>query len=319
MAAANTDLFKKLSRRWVGQIGSGGVTDAVVTTVPLSSATNLPTDTAVVAVIDRVDSNGTATASLEETIIGVVSGSNLVSCLRGSEGTAQAHSAGAVVEILFTAKGWNDLVDGLLVGHTQLGAHNSSLALTTPKITTGINDANGNEMFKFTATASAVNEFTVTNAATGGNPVVSITGGDTNIGIDFKMKGTGYFRKPVVVGIQVVDSGTDTATGDGKAFYEVPEEINGMNLIACGTTVYTAGTTNTTDVQLRNVTDSVDMLSTKITIDSTETSSRTAATAAVIDATKDDVVTGDRLAIDVDAVSTTAAKGLYVWMRFALP
>src|SRR3989304_4111981 len=100
MAAANTDKLKKVSRKWVGQIGAGGVTDDVVTTVPLSSTTNLATDTAVVATIDRVDSSGTATPSLEESVIGVVSGSNLVSCVRGSEGTAQAHSAGAVVEIL---------------------------------------------------------------------------------------------------------------------------------------------------------------------------------------------------------------------------
>ena len=39
--AANTDLYKKVSRRWVGQIGSGGVTDASTATIPLSSATNL--------------------------------------------------------------------------------------------------------------------------------------------------------------------------------------------------------------------------------------------------------------------------------------
>src|SRR3990167_4288917 len=128
MAAATTDLAKKLSRRWVGQIGAGGVADDTTTTVPLSSATNLPTDTAVVAVIDRVDSNGDATANLEETIIGVVSGSSLISCVRGSEGTAQAHVAGAVVEVLVTAKGWNDLVDHLLTEHNQLGGHKNITA-----------------------------------------------------------------------------------------------------------------------------------------------------------------------------------------------
>ena len=128
MAAANTDLLKKLARRLTGQIGSGGVADAVVTTVPLSSATNFPTDTAVVAVIDRVDTSGTTTASLEETIIGVISGSNLVNCTRGVEGTAQAHSAGAVVEVLVTAKGLNDLIDHLLTEHNQLGGHTNITA-----------------------------------------------------------------------------------------------------------------------------------------------------------------------------------------------
>lgn len=128
MAASNGDLFKKVSRRWVGQIGAGGVSDSSTTTVPLSSATNLPTGTAVVVVIDRVDANGTSTAATEETIIGVVSGSNLVNCVRGSEGTAQAHDAGAVVEVLHTAKGWNDLIDGLIVEHNQIGGHTNITA-----------------------------------------------------------------------------------------------------------------------------------------------------------------------------------------------
>src|SRR3990172_12189302 len=128
MAAAATDKFRKLSKRWVGQIGEGGVDDDTTTTVPLSSATNLATDTGVSVVIDRVDANGTATPSLEETIVGVVSGSNLVSCVRGVEGTAQAHSAGAVVEVLVAAKGINNLIDGLLVQHNQLGLHTNITA-----------------------------------------------------------------------------------------------------------------------------------------------------------------------------------------------
>jgi hypothetical protein len=56
---------------------------------------------------------------------------------------------------------------------------------------TSINDTNGNEIFGITATASAVNELTVANAATGNNPVVSATGSDTNIGITLTPKGTG--------------------------------------------------------------------------------------------------------------------------------
>ncbi len=52
-------------------------------------------------------------------------------------------------------------------------------------------DTNGNELLKVTATASAVNELTLTNAATGNNPTFSATGGDTNIGISFVPKGTG--------------------------------------------------------------------------------------------------------------------------------
>ena len=64
--------------------------------------------------------------------------------------------------------------------------------LTTPKIGTSILDTNGNELAKLTATGSAVNEFTVANAATGGNPTLSTTGGDSNIDLDLLAKGTGH-------------------------------------------------------------------------------------------------------------------------------
>lgn len=55
----------------------------------------------------------------------------------------------------------------------------------------GVNDENGNEVVKVSATASAVNELTITNAATGNNPQISASGDDTNIGIKFAGKGTG--------------------------------------------------------------------------------------------------------------------------------
>jgi hypothetical protein len=66
----------------------------------------------------------------------------------------------------------------------------SSPTITTPVIAQ-INDANGNEELKFTATASAVNEITITNAATGSRPNIAVTGGDTNIGLSITTKGTG--------------------------------------------------------------------------------------------------------------------------------
>jgi len=121
------------------------------------------------------------------------------------------------------------------------------------------------------------------------------------------------------VEIVVFDYTTDTATGDGKGYFHVTSDLNGMNLVGVHAQVITAGTTNTTDIQIANVTDLVDMLSTKITVDSGETGSDTAATAAVINAAADDVATNDLLRIDVDAVSTTPAKGLIVTLEFQLP
>lgn len=64
--------------------------------------------------------------------------------------------------------------------------------LTSPKIGTSILDTNGNELSKVTATSSAVNEFTLTNAATGNGPRLSVTGDDSNIDLDLLAKGTGH-------------------------------------------------------------------------------------------------------------------------------
>ena len=73
------------------------------------------------------------------------------------------------------------------------------LALISPRIGTSILDANGNELAKLTATTSAVNELTISNAATGGGPVIEATGDDANIDVTLRGKGTG--------GVQVSRSG----------------------------------------------------------------------------------------------------------------
>ena len=54
-----------------------------------------------------------------------------------------------------------------------------------------IGDENGLEQVKFATTASAVNELTITNAATGNAPEVSATGGDTNVDLNLTPKGIG--------------------------------------------------------------------------------------------------------------------------------
>lgn len=124
-----------------------------------------------------------------------------------------------------------------------------------------------------------------------------------------------------VVPILVFDDSENCATGDGAGdvFYRIPAVLNGYNLVAVAAHVQTAGTTNTMDIQIHNVTQAADMLTTKITIDSTEKDTLTAATPAVIDAANDDVATGDEIRIDVDAVHTTPAKGLLVELTFQLP
>ena len=122
-----------------------------------------------------------------------------------------------------------------------------------------------------------------------------------------------------VVQIVVFDSTTNVATGNGKAYFVVPTELTGMNLVRVAATVITAGTTGSTTIGIYNLTDAQQMLSASMAIETGETSTRTSATPGTIDTTHDDVATGDVLRIDVSAVSTTPPKGLIVELVFALP
>jgi len=123
--ASNQDLFCKVTGNTGWQLDASGISDDSVTSFGLVSATSLPTDTAVVLTVDRVDSSGNKTPSKMERIIGVMSGTTVTNCLRGTEGTAQAHSAGAVVEIVISKTNINKLMEGILVEHNQDGTHNN--------------------------------------------------------------------------------------------------------------------------------------------------------------------------------------------------
>ena len=96
-----------------------------------------------------------------------------------------------------------DFGDVTLTGTQTL----TNKTLTSPKIGTSILDTNGNELALLTATGSAVNEFTIANAATGAGPTLSSTGGDTNIDINVTPKGTG----------DVVLAGDTVKVGDSGA------------------------------------------------------------------------------------------------------
>jgi hypothetical protein len=58
----------------------------------------------------------------------------------------------------------------------------------------GIIDDSDNEQLLFQKTASAVNYFEMTNAATGNNPAISAAGDDSNVGLNIATKGTGLIK-----------------------------------------------------------------------------------------------------------------------------
>lgn len=121
-----------------------------------------------------------------------------------------------------------------------------------------------------------------------------------------------------IVVIKVIADATALTTGDGKTYFTVPAELNGMDLVSVGAHVYTVSSSGTPTVQIYNLTQSVDMLTTRVTIDANEKDSKDATAAAVIDTANDDVATGDEIRIDVD-VAGTGTAGLEVRLGFRLP
>jgi hypothetical protein len=111
-----------------------------------------------------------------------------------SRDTVLSSSTGSLVSFSAGTKNvWCDYPAGKAVYTDSTGAIPSP-TITTPVIAQ-INDANGNAELKFSAIASAVNQVTIENAATG-NPVhISATGTDTSIGIHLAPKGaSGYIN-----------------------------------------------------------------------------------------------------------------------------
>lgn len=101
--------------------------------------------------------------------------------------------------------------------------------LTSPKVGTALTDTNGNEIIKTPATASAINEVTITNAALGGTPSIGATGDDTHIHLALAGKGNGLVKLSVLtqdadsansyVTNQVILTGWGSVIGDGSNQY----------------------------------------------------------------------------------------------------
>jgi hypothetical protein len=119
----------------------------------------------------------------------------------------------------------------------------------------------------------------------------------------------------------ILDKDTLLTVGDwaGGVTFTVPLHLNGYNLIYVqGALTGAQSTSGLPTIQMANITDAVDMLSTRITIDANEWDSKDAATAPVINTSYDDVATGDRIRFDID-VAGTGAKGLNVIHAYQKP
>ncbi len=158
----------------------------------------------------------------------------------GSGDTVAVAPAATAVVFASANDGTNPDIISLPAGDVTLTGTQTltNKTLTSPKIGTSILDTNGAELAKVTATSSAVNEFTIANAATGNDPTLSATGDDSNIDIAIKPKGTGE----TVVGTGAADatvtsSGAhnlvlDTNSGTNSGTITITDGSNGNIVIA---------------------------------------------------------------------------------------
>jgi len=175
---------------------------------------------------------------------------------------------------------------GAFGGITGTSATGSSLTFTSavliatsPKILTSIFDNNSNEVIGLGSVGSAVNEITITNAATGAGPIISVTGGDTNANLNVTAKGTGVIfsssniqinnNAPQVVWTDVNDSKQTRITLNGSNWQfindtagQTPINIDTTNsdittvgnLFFAKASAITIGRPSQTDLQLSNST-----------------------------------------------------------------
>jgi hypothetical protein len=239
------------------------------------------------------------TATQVRTLINVEDGADVTD-------STNVDAAGAIMESDVDAKG--DLI--------------TATADNTPAIlTVGTNDY---VLTADSAQAGGIKWAAIPTASTTVSGSVELaTTAETNTGTDTGravtpdgLAGSIYGTKTVI--LKPIAEDTALTTGDGKMYFTIPVELNGMDLVTVGAHVYTASSSGTPTVMIHNLTDTVDMLSTAITIDANEKDSSTAATPAVIDTANDDVVTGDEIRIDVDAAGTGTA-GLEVRLGFRTP
>jgi len=156
----------------------------------------------------------------------------------------------------------------------------------------------------------------VANGGTGQTSLASVDAADLGAGASADGQvlmsdgsaGAAWEALPCEIGVACSDESTALTTGTAKVTFRMPYA---MTLTAVRASVTTAPTGSTLIVDINEAGSSV--LSTKLSIDATEKTSTTAATAAVI---SDSALADDaEITIDIDQIgSTVAGAGLKVWL-----
>ena len=139
-------------------------------------------------VADGTNFNSIAVGSLSE--ISTVASDDVLLAVDTSGGGLKKITRSTLVSGLATSSGISNVVEDTspqLGGNLDTNSHN--ILVDDAHF---IGDENGNEQIIFQTTSSAVNQFDITNAATGNPPKLSATGDDSNIDLDLEAKGTGH-------------------------------------------------------------------------------------------------------------------------------
>lgn len=110
---------------------------------------------------------------------------------------------------------------------TQVTFTSGILRATSPRITTSIFDSNGLSILTLTPVASSVNQITIANSATGGHPVLSVTGSDANVNLVLTPKGSGIVD--TVGNFRITNNAPQITLIDANDSKTVRMSVNGAN------------------------------------------------------------------------------------------
>jgi len=159
--------------------------DLTITGDDLTMGTNT---SGMLLIADGTNFNPTAVSSLSE--ISTVANDDVLLAVDTSGGGLKKIARSTLVSGLATSGAISNVVEDTtpqLGGNLDTNSHN--ILIDDAHF---IGDENGNEQIIFQTTSSAVNQFDITNAATGNAPKLSATGGDSNIDLEIEAKGTGH-------------------------------------------------------------------------------------------------------------------------------
>jgi cytoskeletal protein CcmA (bactofilin family) len=199
LSSGSKDVFITLpASKMVFQDASGNVTipgDLTVSGDDITMGTNTSGN---LLIADGTNFNSIAVGSLSE--ISTVANDDVFIAVDTSGGGLKKIARSAIVSGLATSGAISNVVEDTtpqLGGNLDTNSH--SILLDDAHF---IGDENGNEQIIFQTTSSAVNQFDVTNAATGNSPEISATGDDTNISLKITPKGSGQVLLDGNVGIE---------------------------------------------------------------------------------------------------------------------